>query len=416
MTLPTFPVFAGQGIEVRKTPKFDSAVAPHASGRETRTMNYLWPIFEFELTFEGLDISGTGKYGHLGAGSMQTLAGFYESVGGQYGTFLYTDPTDNSVTNQAIGTGDGSMKTFTMFRSIDGWTGPVAYVSLTTAVYLNGVLQSSGWSVTNGAPYATITFTSAPGNGATITATFTYDYICRFSEDVQDYEEFMSLLAMCKVVKFQTVRGNVSSSIAPVQTPYEHIVIIDNPSVTSYTFPSTLTRIVSIEAFQGGNGGGCGQYARPAGDGGDYAVATSFPTISPGDTCTVVIGAGGAGGTYSNTYGGEGGTTLLRDKSGSIIIKAGGSPLIPTSPYPAGYVGGAPGTPESYYYGGSGPGGGGPGGGGAAGGGSANHGGNGCKWGGGGGSGGDNPTSPSDTSKFYGGNGGGGALIITYYA
>ena len=39
---------------------------------------------------------------------------------GQFGTFLYTDPTDNAVTNQGIATGDGSTTTFTLGRSLGG--------------------------------------------------------------------------------------------------------------------------------------------------------------------------------------------------------------------------------------------------------------------------------------------------------
>ena len=40
--------------------------------------------------------------------------GFFLQLQGQFGTFLYTDPDDNTVTGQAFATGDGSTTSFTM--------------------------------------------------------------------------------------------------------------------------------------------------------------------------------------------------------------------------------------------------------------------------------------------------------------
>ena len=40
--------------------------------------------------------------------------GFFLTTQGQLNTFLYVDPTDNSVGGQVIGIGDGSTVTFTL--------------------------------------------------------------------------------------------------------------------------------------------------------------------------------------------------------------------------------------------------------------------------------------------------------------
>ena len=93
MTLPVFPSLPGQGIAVKKTPRFDTRVAMHASGREGRARSFLNPLWDFELVFEGLASDDTTYVG-LGEQTMQTLAAFFMACQGQALPFLYLDPTD----------------------------------------------------------------------------------------------------------------------------------------------------------------------------------------------------------------------------------------------------------------------------------------------------------------------------------
>jgi hypothetical protein len=129
--------------------------------------------------------------------------GFFLSCQGQYGTFLYTDPTDDSVTAGAIGAGDGVTTAFTFGRFLGVFFEPVGWVTSVANVYLNGVNQPSGWSLTT--PNSLV-FTSAPGSGVAITATFAYAFQCRFDDDTLDFEEFMQNLWSAKSVKFKSVR------------------------------------------------------------------------------------------------------------------------------------------------------------------------------------------------------------------
>src|SRR6185312_5782930 len=99
MTIPpVFPTLAGLGWSVHKKPVFSTLVASHASGREVRDALYQNPIWQFELTFDGLSSSPT-LYPGLGANSMQALLGLFLACQGQYSTFLYTDPSDSVATN-----------------------------------------------------------------------------------------------------------------------------------------------------------------------------------------------------------------------------------------------------------------------------------------------------------------------------
>ena len=48
--------------------------------------------------------------------------GLFLQCQGQFGTFLYTDPTDDSVTAQTFATGDGATTTFTFARTLGGFS------------------------------------------------------------------------------------------------------------------------------------------------------------------------------------------------------------------------------------------------------------------------------------------------------
>ena len=65
--------------------------------------------------------------------------GFFLSMQGQFGTFLYNDPSDSAVTGQALGSGDGATTDFTFVRSLGGYAEPVGWVTGTPAIYLNGI-------------------------------------------------------------------------------------------------------------------------------------------------------------------------------------------------------------------------------------------------------------------------------------
>ena len=201
-TPPCFPSLGGLGWSVHKKPLFSTLVVSHVSGREVRDALYANPIWQFELTVDGLD-SSSNTYPGLGANSLQTLMGFFLQCQGQFSTFLYTDPTDKSATNQTFATGDGATTTFTFSRALGGFLEPVGWVTSVSNVYLSGTNQSSGWSLST--PNSLV-FTAPPASGALVSASFNYAFQCRFDADNLDFEEFMQNLWEAKSVKFKSVR------------------------------------------------------------------------------------------------------------------------------------------------------------------------------------------------------------------
>ena len=204
ITPPSFPVLAGQGWSVHKRPTFSTRVASHVSGREVRRSLYAGTLYEYEVTFDGLASNAiVGSLAGLGATSLQTLLGFYLTCQGQFGTFLYTDPSDNAVKGQAIATGDGTTTAFTMVRSIGGFTEPVSWVTAIANVYVGGAALSS-YTITQ--PNI-VTLPSAPAAGAAITADFTFAFVCRFLDDQEDFENIMLGLWQLQSLKFKGVRS-----------------------------------------------------------------------------------------------------------------------------------------------------------------------------------------------------------------
>ncbi|ACK51965.1 conserved hypothetical protein, putative phage associated protein [Methylocella silvestris BL2] len=201
MTTLVFPSLPGQSWSVHKRPTFSTRVVSHTSGREARTPNYAYPLYEFELSFEGL--ASTHDFPGVGVNSLQSLLGLYLQCQGQFGTFLYTDPSDNYAIGQALGIGDGTAVTFPFVRTLGGFTEPVGWVLTVQNIYLNGAPQTSGWTIA--APNA-LAFSTPPLPNVNITADFTFAYECRFVDDETDFENFMAGLWQVQSLKFRSVK------------------------------------------------------------------------------------------------------------------------------------------------------------------------------------------------------------------
>ena len=195
-SFPRFPVVTTMAWPVTVRGKTSTDLADHVSGRSSRAQKRAYGLYEFELPFDVLRADAHAE--------LQAIAGFYDNVGGADGSFWFAPPNFGVMSGQLLGNGNGSQTAFALVRSIGGYTEPVQAASV-TAVYLNGVFQSSGWSVSSG--YApVVTFVSAPASGVSVSADFTTLWLCRFADDVADFENFMTLLWKFGTVKIETVR------------------------------------------------------------------------------------------------------------------------------------------------------------------------------------------------------------------
>jgi uncharacterized protein (TIGR02217 family) len=183
MSNAIFPTLAGLGWSVLKFPKWSTKIQTAVSGKELRSAFYSYPIYDITLTYELLRSDSINL-------ELQTILGFFNSRQGSFDNFLYSDPTDNAVINQIVGTGNATQMLWTLCRTYGGFTEPVMNVNTLAGVYLNGVLQTLGTQYTIDST-GDITFASAPGAGVVITWTGTYYYRCRFVKDTVELENFM---------------------------------------------------------------------------------------------------------------------------------------------------------------------------------------------------------------------------------
>lgn len=194
----TFPTLTTLAWSTHLRPKFSTLIAAHVSGRETRAQHTANPYFHLELTYEALRSAAAEE-------ELQAIAGFFEQASGADEPFWVGPPGLSAIAGQAIGTGDGATTVFPLVASIGGYSGPVFGTSGVSAAYLDGVSLPSEWTASAGYLPA-ITFASAPGDGVAITADFGVLWLCRFAEDIQDFEEFMTMLWALRTLRLSTVR------------------------------------------------------------------------------------------------------------------------------------------------------------------------------------------------------------------
>lgn len=187
---PTLPI----GFPVKVTPTMDTTVGTTKSLREVRVANQEFPLWDIEILFEGLKDQTQNETPYVpfvGQQQYEELVQLWLMMYGQSNVFAFDCPWDNSRENQQIAFGDGTSLTFTVIRTwgVDGTAtfAPVGLINNVIGVEINGItVNPIDYSIDRNK----ITFTTPPANGAPITMTFSYYYLCRFVEDEQDFEEF----------------------------------------------------------------------------------------------------------------------------------------------------------------------------------------------------------------------------------
>ena len=207
MSTQTLPALPGLGFPWSRMPTFQTRRQVSVSGKETRIADWSIPRYTWSLTY---DVLRQGTYQGTWT-EYTTLRGFFEQMYGGWDSFLYTDVDDNTVVGQAIATGDAATLAFPMVRTSGGFTVPTLAPNLSPTppvIYLNGVAQMSGYSITpwGGSAPGILTFASAPGSGVAITADFSYYWPVRFDDDKMTFDKFMSNLYMLKKLSFTSIK------------------------------------------------------------------------------------------------------------------------------------------------------------------------------------------------------------------
>jgi uncharacterized protein (TIGR02217 family) len=196
----TFPAVPTLGWSVTLSPVFSTATGLHVSGREVRAAKYVAPLWAIELNYDLLGMVSPNT-------ELQEIVGFFEERGGEAASFYFEPPMLSPAWTQALGAGDGTTSTFAFAVAIGGAAIAPENVGTVSAVYLDGVAQSSGFLVNATALAPSVTFATAPAAGVAVTADFRWYFLCRFDDDSADTEEFMATLYALQSLKLRTVRS-----------------------------------------------------------------------------------------------------------------------------------------------------------------------------------------------------------------
>lgn len=190
---PSLASIPGRQFGNKKRPTFNIEKFRAVSGREVRIGLMAYPLWEFELSFDILRDTPNVASPAAPQNELKTLAGFWLQQQNTGDSWLFDDTTDNAVTDQIFGVGDGAATVFGLARTWGGFVEPVQNVNAITNVKKAGVAQTNPTDYTIDAE-GNLTFAVAPALGASLTWTGTYYYRCRFQEDVAEFEQFMSNL------------------------------------------------------------------------------------------------------------------------------------------------------------------------------------------------------------------------------
>jgi uncharacterized protein (TIGR02217 family) len=199
MALPIFPSLIGVAYPVKRAPVWKTLHQEAVSGQDNPIPLWSFPRWSYELPYNVLrsDIVNL---------EWQALAAFFNQVRGSALVWQFTDPDDGSVTDQPFGTGDGVTVAFPLVRTMTG-AGSVAFnepvfAPTITNIKIAGTPTGAYTLGTQGL----VTFTSAPGSGAALTWTGTYNWLCRFDDDAADFEKFLNTFWRLGKIKFTTIK------------------------------------------------------------------------------------------------------------------------------------------------------------------------------------------------------------------
>lgn len=176
MSSQIFPKLIGETYPVLKEPVHDTNIQKSQSGVEVRIANWAQERYRWTIPYGYLNHDPA-----VAAADLQIIEGLYNLMHGRWDSFLYSDPTDFSVTGSIFGTGDGTTTQFQLARTRGGashWIYNVDSTVVTPVVKVNGTPTSVTISASG-----LVTFGSAPAGGAVLTVDFNYYFRVRFDED-----------------------------------------------------------------------------------------------------------------------------------------------------------------------------------------------------------------------------------------
>lgn len=223
MSFPTIPITApgtsqpvrGLAWSVKQTDQWSTIVQRSDSGRTIRIPRWTNPLWLWEFTWDFISDGWAGLAPTIQSGNtpytdLQVIMGFRQKMQGQGGEFLYV-PNDSVQVGALLGNPDVN-GFVAVARDLGGFKEAIQYLPSASVsnVKKNGSAAGSVLSPPNTITgYTGYVLNSSGTQWLTtdvITCDFTYNYLCAFVEDVQEWENFMFELWILKSLKFEQIR------------------------------------------------------------------------------------------------------------------------------------------------------------------------------------------------------------------
>lgn len=180
MSLPVlqnFPLSMAEGLH--KNPNFNTVRQKGPAGINAGIALKPYPTWDFTFSLE--NIQGTEQNP---ATVLAMFFGIFMATAGGAGQFLFRDPQDNTEVGAQFGVGNGTATMFQLSRPIFGQPDIIQNLDGTPTIFINGTAATAAQASVG--PSGIVTFATAPANGATLTWSGAFFYLCRFSEDTID--------------------------------------------------------------------------------------------------------------------------------------------------------------------------------------------------------------------------------------
>ncbi len=201
MSQAVFPSMPGLKWGSVKTPMWSTKIQRSASGRELRAAYYSAPLWKISLSYEVLRSGALAE--------LQTMVGFFNARRGSFDSFLYSDPEDHLVVNQAFGIAAAGQTQYQLVRTYGGHVDPVLAPKLSgdgaVVISVNGVPQTAGTHYTLGVD-GLVTFLTPLTAGHVLSWSGEFYYRVRFVQDSADFDNFLHQLWALKKIEIQTVK------------------------------------------------------------------------------------------------------------------------------------------------------------------------------------------------------------------
>lgn len=193
-----FPTLPGLKWGTKKTPVWSTNIQKSANGREVRAAYYSYPQWKFSLSFEVLRTKTS-------VNELERLAGFFNARRGSFESFLYEDPTDNTVKDQLIGNVVQGVTRYQLVRTFGGFVEPVLAVKGNPVIKVGGVVKAKGtdYAISDN---GVLVFNRPQTAGQPITWTGGFYFRVRFTADTADFENVIGHLWNAKKIELVSVK------------------------------------------------------------------------------------------------------------------------------------------------------------------------------------------------------------------